>query len=257
MIPHKSTTTLTFGDCAENHAGMEQIGSRMSAGSGYSLADLIPIYKRFKELGAEAHLYRLNFREEHSPAYLLHIKNAAAYLGDVEELQKEQAGLEDIYDKKAFMRGEVKNKRARWNLCFTRGAGHGPFYAEGKGTVVSYDVVPHLKRLYEQLPAFFGPKATGLEGEANYYYDVSKCGIGYHGDTERCKVVALRLGATMPICFQWYHRSEPVGPQMRFEIGDGDMYVMSEKAVGNDWRSPTKWTLRHAAGCDAYTKIKR
>ena len=32
-----------------------------------------------------------------------------------------------------------------------------------------------------------------LKGEANYYYDIDTCGIGYNGDGERVKVVALRM----------------------------------------------------------------
>ena len=56
------------------------------------------------------------------------------------------------------------------------------------------------------MPLWFGPKATHLKGEANYYYDIAKCGIGYHGDSERRKVVAVRLGAALPLYFQWYRR---------------------------------------------------
>jgi hypothetical protein len=32
------------------------------------------------------------------------------------------------------------------------------------------------------------------------------------------------------------------------------MYVMSEKAVGFDWKKRIVPTLRHAAGCDKYIK---
>jgi DNA-directed RNA polymerase I, II, and III subunit RPABC2 len=41
-------------------------------------------------------------------------------------------------------------------------------------------------------------------------------------------------------------------------LDDGDMYFMSEKAVGTDWESSSKITLRHAAGgCDTdYLKSK-
>jgi hypothetical protein len=94
-----------------------------------------------------------------------------------------------------------------------------------------------------------------LEGEANYYYDISKCGIGFHGDGERKKVFAMRMGAPMPIYFQWFQRSAPVGNRMQFDLFDGDMYIMSEKAVGFDWLKKIVPTLRHATGCDKYTKL--
>ena len=38
-------------------------------------------------------------------------------------------------------------------------------------------------------------------------------------------------------------------------IEHGDMYIMSEKATGFDWKSKSKYTLRHAAGCQKYTDI--
>ena len=96
-----------------------------------------------------------------------------------------------------------------------------------------------------------------LNGEANYYYDVSKCGIGYHGDGERKKVFAVRMGPTegaMPLYYQWYHRSEKVGPRIQLDLCDGDMYMMSAKAVGFDWLKKNILTLRHATGCDKFTK---
>jgi len=35
------------------------------------------------------------------------------------------------------------------------------------------------------------------------------------------------------------------------------MYAMSEKATGFDWKSRNKVTIRHAAGCEKYLKIKK
>jgi hypothetical protein len=92
-----------------------------------------------------------------------------------------------------------------------------------------------------------------LKGELNYYFDISKCGIGWHGDSERRKVVALRLGASLPIYFQWYYDTERIGERFEIPLNDGDMYVMSEKAVGTDWKMRSIFTLRHATGCDKFT----
>jgi hypothetical protein len=39
---------------------------------------------------------------------------------------------------------------------------------------------------------------------------------------------------------------------MLIPLEDGDMYVMSEKAVGTDWKKKTIKTLRHATGCEAF-----
>jgi hypothetical protein len=94
-----------------------------------------------------------------------------------------------------------------------------------------------------------------LNAEANYYYDVKKCGIGFHGDGERKKVVAFRMGVSMPLYYQWYQNSKPVGERFEIELNDGDMYIMSEKAVGFDWLKKKVATLRHATGCAKYTGV--
>ena len=91
----------------------------------------------------------------------------------------------------------------------------------------------------------------------NYYYNIDECGIGFHGDTERKIVICARLGATIPIHFQWFHRHKPIGSRKIFTPNHGDIYIMSEKAVGNDWRKSSLYTLRHAAGSTKYTTIRK
>jgi len=71
---------------------------------------------------------------------------------------------------------------------------------------------------------------------------------------ERNCVVAFRFGEEMPLCYHWYHNSERVGVKASFVINGGDFYIMSEAAVGANWKSKKFPTLRHAAGCDKYTK---
>lgn len=166
----------------------------------------------------------------------------------------EQAALN--IDKQAFMYGKVVNKSARWNLCFDE-RGSEPNYEAAKGRIISYEEVPVTKTLKDQFEHYFGEKAKNLKGEGNYYYDIDKCGIGFHGDAERRKVLAVRLGdASMPIYFQWHRMNLKYGDIMEFKLNSGDMYVMSEKAVGTDWRRKKVYTLRHAAGCSRFTGIK-
>ena len=42
-----------------------------------------------------------------------------------------------------------------------------------------------------------------------------------------------------------------------FVLADWDVYVMSEKAVGQDWKSSSKITFRHSAGADEYRKLNK
>jgi hypothetical protein len=67
----------------------------------------------------------------------------------------------------------------------------------------------------------------------------------------------VRLGDSIPLHFQWFYKNETVGKRMRFVLNDGDMYVMSDKAVGFDWKRRSIMTLRHAAGCDKFLEIKK
>ena len=260
MNPQTSTITLTFGDQAENHVGMEQLGQKVAEGEGFHYEDLVEIYHRFMEQGVTAELYSLHESAAPEaasnplpPAYVLVLRNAAQAFGlDAATLWEEQVALP--VDKKAFMYGRVVNKHARWNLCFDD-VPHEPDYENGKGRVIGYEQVPHLDHMVRQFPEKFGPKGENLKGEGNYYYDVSSCGIGFHGDSERRKVVALRLGASLPLYYQWYHSGKPVGPRIELELHNGDMYVMSEKAVGTDWKKKTVYTLRHATGSASFTKV--
>jgi hypothetical protein len=243
-----SVMTLTFGDAAENHVGMEMIGSRGSAGSGFTIAELEAI----AAADSRAELFHIpvpaGTPATAEPAAVLVIRGAVDPKTHA-AMFEEQAALE--HDKKAFMYGRVVNKKARWNLCFDTTA-HPPDYTAGKGRVVALSDVPLLEKLVATWPASFGEKAAHLKGEGNYYYDLKKCGIGWHGDTERRKVIALRLGAsTLPIHFQWYNKGVPVDSVISIPLVGGDLYIMSEKAVGSDWKSSSKWTLRHATGVHA------
>ena len=65
-------------------------------------------------------------------------------------------------------------------------------------------------------------------------------------------MVGVRLGADLPLHFQWYHHGDRIGERVALTLGGGDLYVMSEKATGHDWRQSSAVTLRHAAGCDKF-----
>lgn len=172
-------------------------------------------------------------------------------------MEKEQWDLE--LDKYAYMYGRVVNKKARWNICFDNKP-QAPDYENKKGRVIAYDNVPILKYVYNLFGEYFGNKAIDLKGEGNYYYD-EKCGIGYHGDAERRRVLALRIGRSMPLYYRWYKEGKIVGKEIKIEMNCGDIYVMSEKAVGTDWKKKKCFTLRHSTGDDKYThsmpKVKK
>jgi len=249
--------TITFGDVAENHARMQKIGSLHE--SGYSIEKLKNIQEKLVGYGLETEMIDLNrgsdgseFGEEFEKAKDLIIRRGGQFiLGD--EFNNLMAENDELcHDKMALMRGKVVNKIARHNLCFAD-LDQEPLYSEGKGRIVSWGRVSRISQIRQVISEW--TEDVLLNGEANYYYDISKCGIGFHGDGERRKVFAIRMGETLPIHFQWFRRSEPVGDPFIIDLNDGDMYIMSEKAVGFDWLKKIKPTLRHATGCRKYTQI--
>lgn len=249
----KQTVTITFGDQAENHIGMDKIGVEKE--KGISVKDLEEIQKKFVDMGCKTEMFDLTELVEMdvTEAKLLVIRKGAFQISNVEETRKELFSL--VPDKTYWdtRRSKVLNKRARWNLCLSKEK-QNPDIESRKGTVIAYSDIPSFQEVYHGLPDYFGKIALGLVGEANYYYDKDKCGIGYHGDGERRIVIAFRYGESMPLHYQWYFGGKRIGKNFRTIIDEGDIYIMSEKAVGRDWKRRVIPTLRHAAGCDKYTK---
>lgn len=274
------TFTLTFGDQGENHKGMQTIG-KMSK-KGFSLADLLAVKKQLEKRNVVVEIYHLNrllddvdLGEGENPkdAYVLVARNGVdallQYGFTADDMYEEQDALEK--DTKAFMYGRVVDKKARHNLCFSEEAQE-PDYEEKRGRIVAYDEVPVMSNLKDMLSAIF-PEGLlkGMIVEGNYYFDPAKCYIGFHGDAERRKVIGVRLGESFDFHYQWYGLPEYdekltknakaknakardrytkrfLGPRLEITLNHGDVYVMSEKAVGTDWMSKRVVTLRHAAG---------
>lgn len=265
MTHIKEVYTITFGEQAENHKGMQMIGEL--AEEGFDLKDLKHGKKQFEKTKTKCELIDLTSTlkqsykviEDIEPAYVLVIRDGVnAILKNLnkthEDLHKEQKIID--YDAEAIMYGRVVNKLARHNVCFDD-IGQNPDIKNGKGRIIAFENAPLTNEIRMKLPDFLGDKAANLKGEGNFYYDITKCGIGFHGDAERMKVIAVRIGdANLPIQYQWFYKGKPVGKRILIDLYPGDMYVMSQKATGNDWKKRNIYTLRHATGADKYTIIK-
>lgn len=244
------TITITFGEVAQNHSGMQRIGNTFD--KGLTFEDLTEAKRKFENNNRECeliHLHKLlpnHVVVKHDvEAYVLVIRNGVKSFVQPWQLFKEQKKLE--FDKMVFMRGRVMNKRARWNLCFSD-LSQEPDYANRKGRVVCFEDVPHLALVREMLPNYFGEKTRMLLAESNYYYNTLKCGVAYHGDSERKVIVAVRLGAPFPLRFKWFQNNDVLGEDATLYLNNGDMYAMSEWATGFNWKKRQDVTVRHAAG---------
>jgi hypothetical protein len=262
MEKEETTVTITFGDCGENHAGMEKIGAMVDEGQGFSKRNLLKAKAKLEDMGIVCELVHLSENQpeeinaEDPGAYLLIARKAV----DVLLKEGSDALFDELLsldvDKKAFMYGRVVNKKARYNLCFGD-VEQEPNYEEKAGRIIKFGKdgqIPLLTKLRNMWKDIVDDKGEALIAEGNYYYDQKTCGIGYHSDLERRKVIAVRLGCKMNLCYHWYKNSERVGTKMEFWLENGDVYFMSEKAVGADGRKKKIYTLRHAAGSKKYTE---
>ncbi len=133
-------------------------------------------------------------KEESEEACVLVIRNGISLLLLDEEsrslFRNETKANRSLVDKKAHMKGKVVNKHARWNLCYAD-ASQQADYENKRGTIIDFKAVPQLANIRSRLGTLLGTKASKLFAELNYYYDTRKCGIGYHGDTERRIVIGI------------------------------------------------------------------
>lgn len=245
-----STITITYGENVENHVGNQQIGQ--IASSGFTVDQLNTIYNKMTTSGYDCKIIDLcsmltsEQKTDASPATLLVVKGFVnKFFGANDASTKITNQLQSLnWDKKALMRGKVVNKHARYNLCFAD-FNQEPVYEAGKGRVYNFANVDYLAKIRQYLKDLLG---ITLNAEGNYYYDLKKCYIGFHGDAERLAVVGVRFGSDFPLYYQWYHKSAAITTPLKIDLSDGDLYIMSEKTTGNDWKRSSIKTLRHAAG---------
>lgn len=256
--------SITICESGENHTGMEILGEK--AEEGFSINELMEAKERAEGDGFECEYFNLKdlgLSEEKErygradEAGILIIRDVLGRFGATKKGLKEEMKSFEC-DKQYFdtRRQKVLNKKARHNVCFAYKSQEADI-ANKKGTIIDINSLENLKLVISNLYLYFGEKARNLIAELNHYYNVSKCGIGFHGDTERRIVICVRLGAPIPMFYSWYENSKRVGKKIKLpQINEGDMYVMSDKAVGWDWklRKNNRLTLRHAAGCEKYTK---
>ena len=259
----KPTWSLTVGNGGENHTGMEFLGNLRKKGQGWDVDRLLyakdileSIFDKNVELFNlnEECLQGVNIPKGSKPkdAYLMVVRN---FLSENvhKNMIKELGSYE--WDRKYWdtRRQKVLNKLARANVCYGK-EGRAANYAEGKGTIIGFDKSPLVGNLLKVVEILMQDK--GLIVEGNQYDNVSKNGIGPHGDTERVCVSCLRVGESMPMKFGMFWNCKLRGKPFETVINGGDLYFMSEEAVGAEWKSRSKWIWRHCAGAPKYLKMK-
>ena len=262
--------TITLGDNAENHHGMEMLpAAKSEIQDGFSWNDFISAIPIFKKWGATPELYPLDdwindletdTEYKNPAASVLVVRNG---IQSVLQSQNIADSSHDMWFKELntfewdtkyydVRRNKVLNKLARANVCFSDTAQIAD-YDNKKGTVIAWDSLPFISAVRNGLPLFLGKKAANLVGEGNRYEN-KKQGIGAHGDSERRKVAMWRIGRESFIGFRPYKNFNKIGRPLFLNLKGGDMLFMSEKACGWDWKHTknNRITWRHAAGGKKY-----
>ena len=287
-----SRYAITFGEASVLHVGGEELRAAGGGGGrqsrGFTVAELHAIAARLnEEAGAPAHpavadvvdlssVLPATERSANAAAVLVvrngaHVFTKGSGAGLIpssssphaaatsittaaDELYAEQQGI--AYDRQYYdaRRKRTLNKRARHNVVFGDVARSASADFR-EYTIHAFANSPRLNALRRALPHSLGPAAQGLSAEGNHYYEEGS-GIGFHGDAERKIVVCLSLGKTSTVRFHWRKpgsstHDPDVGP-IDLQVHHGDVYVMSEKATGCDWRCRSRYRVVHAAGADAY-----
>jgi len=252
---------ITLGDAGENHAGMEMIGVRGDTGRGFTSEDLLIIQSKLSKYETEFINLSNHIDETVDDASVLIIRN---YIPSSKQniIYNELTSFE--WDTKYFdtRRQKVLNKHARSNVILVDNVSKEPDYENGSGTIIDASTLPTFYKYKNKLTKLINKtikdKQTDYIAEGNRYYNLNKCGIGFHGDTERTKVICMSIGADDYLLrWCWFYQSRPVSKPIDVKLNSGDVYIMSEKAVGNDWKRRSIYTLRHSAGCDKYTSLKK
>jgi hypothetical protein len=252
---------ITFGEVSILHVGGKEYGKIRN--KGFSCEELQKINKDYpneteyisisdslpenRRSGNEAGVLVFRCKNKDEEDYKLPLSNKIS-----NKLYEEQEKCQ--YDTKYWdnRRQKTLNKRARLNIMFgNEEQNHNEDYKIP--TIISFNSLPHLSIIREQLSTILGEKSKNLNAEGNKYFH-NKSGIGFHGDAERKTVICMSLGKSSKLRYQWRlpgsseHTLEPVD----INVNHGDVYIMSEKATGFDWKSRSKVRVVHAAGHSSY-----
>ena len=227
----------TVSPTAEHHAGMRIAGNLDHTPISGETATTI--FEWFLSQGYEARNFNLAELSgvDHCGG-VLHIKNGAAAFCDVDQMWSTFESLPMDSQYLDTRTGKVKNKHKRSNVNAGEEAEEANIN-EGIGTTVAFSSTPELKKVIQGLKQF-GPDFQTLLAEGNYYHTPTKCGIGFHGDTERRWAMGVTMGKSRIIEFQAFVRSFPEGPPIRLTLDHGDIYLMYENGCGWDWKRTPK-----------------
>lgn len=241
---------ITFGEVSILHVGGQEYGNKIKD-NGFSVQNLKKLKNKFEDF---AELISISDKlpeeyQENNEASILIIRQNDKLISKeyANLLLKEQKTIN--YDDKYWdnRRQKTLNKRARLNIVFgDENIKNSSDYKQC--SIKSFNDLPMLNKFRKDLPELFGKECENLSAEGNHYHH-NKSNIGFHGDSERKIVICLSLGRSSKLEYQWRmpNSSEQSFESTNIKINHGDIYIMSEKATGFDWKKRSNIRVVHSA----------
>jgi alkylated DNA repair dioxygenase AlkB len=258
---------LTFSCFAEGHVGMK-IEKNQIAKDGKNRAltyyDLVALYEKYslEWYGPRFFTLRKEKDSKEPTACVVVIRDGMRMLGvDKDKLLKQIQEIPGV-DKQMLntRQNKVQTKWKRHNFNIGDKSISADI-ANGQSTLYDFNstFLTEAKKLRDAFTKMGKENKletmTDLLAEANVYYaDEYKknnyCGIGYHGDAERpnSPVIGCNVGAERYLSFRSFYKSRYYGDEKRIKLNHGDIYFMSEHAVGVNWKKSAQVVYRHRAG---------
>jgi len=194
-------------------------------------------------------------------ACLLVIKNGIELLIKPDEAAKLYQEQDEIrYDGRFFDKGRLKIKRAHKNMLFAaERQDASDDYTQA--TVTAFSEVPLLNKIRTSIQSLLGDRTADLEVDGTKYhtsfYEKGDDGkpmkkhsnMGWHGDDNKKIVVGMCLGASATLSFIWRlpgSQKNSTDTRVTVPLAHGDVYVMSEKTIGSDWKSSSLLRCLHS-----------
>ena len=179
------------------------------------------------------------------------------------KLYKEQDEIR--YSGRFLDKGKLKIRRAHKTMAFgVEGRDASDDYTQP--TVTAFSEVPMMDKIRTSLQNLLGNRTADLEVDGTKYHtsfhekgDDGKpmkknSNKGWHGGDKRTIVIGVCLGAPVTLSFIWRlpgSQKNLDDTKVSVSLTHGDVYVMSEIAIGSNWKSSSLLRCLHSVDLTA------
>jgi hypothetical protein len=136
------------------------------------------------------------------------------------------------WDKKVLLRNKVVNRIGKYVISIHDEAQE-PNYEQGQYRVLSYNELEDLKVVKNNVNKIVNQNNLLCKGDYNYNHEKLK--LKYQGGKVN-NMICIHLGDPIQLSYKWFFSNKAVSESTGFTLNHGDLYIMSEKATGHDYK---------------------